>query len=168
MITLHAPDAAEIPPLRARRAAFCRKRGLACEDDSLPADYIFARALALATAHPEAADWLTPRLVIDHAIGAVVGSCLFKYPPRIPPGEIEIAYGIAAAYRNQGYATATVRELLLEAWTDPAIRRVLATVRPENHPSLRVLAKFPFHPDGTESDPDLGPLLRFIHPRPGA
>ena len=76
--------------------------------------------------------------------GLVVGSIGFFGPPQDVDGvlEAEIGYGLVPDARGHGAATEALRGMLLE--TDRLGVRVRAGVRPDNAPSLRVLAKCGF------------------------
>ena len=75
----------------------------------------------------------------------VVGSIGFFGPPQ-PAGdgvpEVEVGYGLVEAARGSGVATEALTALL--GRVDAAGVRVRASVRPENAPSIRVLAKCGF------------------------
>lgn len=53
----------------------------------------------------------------------------------------DIGYAYLPAYRGQGYAVEAGRAVLHDAATRLGLRRVLATTRPENLPSQRVLER---------------------------
>ena len=85
--------------------------------------------------------------------GVVVGSIGFFGPPQDDHGvaETEIGYGLVPDARGHGAATEALRGMLLE--TDRLGVRVRAGVRPDNAPSLRVLAKCGFTElRGTDED----------------
>jgi RimJ/RimL family protein N-acetyltransferase len=90
--------------------------------------------------------------------GEVVGLCGFKHVPT-PAGEVEIGYGMAAARRRRGHATAAVAALIDAARRDPAVRAVLAQTAVDNIASQRVLAKNGFERIGTSHDPEDGELI---------
>ena len=85
--------------------------------------------------------WL---VVVD---SAVVGDCGWKGGPG-PDGEVEVGYGLAAAYRGQGLGTEAVGLLCAWAEEQPGVRRVVAEVLPGNEPSLRLLQRLGFADDG--------------------
>ncbi len=90
--------------------------------------------------------------------GEVVGLCGFKHAPS-PAGQVEIGYGMAAARRGRGHATAAVGALLDVARRDPAVRAVLAQTALDNVASQRVLAKNGFARVGTSHDLEDGELI---------
>jgi [ribosomal protein S5]-alanine N-acetyltransferase len=77
--------------------------------------------------------WGPRHIVCD---GLAVGTIGPFGPPQ--DGEVEVGYGLVEAARGRGLATEALRALLAE--TDAARVRVRAGVRPDNWPSLRVLA----------------------------
>jgi ribosomal-protein-alanine N-acetyltransferase len=63
-------------------------------------------------------------------------------------GYAEIGYGIAEIHHRKGIATAAVRLLVEKAFTQTALRKLLALVHDENRPSCRVLEKLGFQKEG--------------------
>jgi len=102
-------------------------------------------ASMLATGSTEGRDdaW-GPRHIVRAYDGLVVGSVGFFGPPDDMDGtpETEVGYGLVAAARGNGAATEALRALLAE--TDRLGVRIRASVRPDNAPSIRVLAKCGF------------------------
>jgi [ribosomal protein S5]-alanine N-acetyltransferase len=98
---------------------------------------------------PGAARWGS-RLFVAGEPAAVVGWGGFKGPPR--DGAVELGYAIAPERQGRGLATAAVRAMLHEAFSDPAVIAVIAHTLPEPGPSPRVLEKvgFAFAGDVTE------------------
>jgi RimJ/RimL family protein N-acetyltransferase len=74
--------------------------------------------------------------------GVVIGDCGTVGPPE--GGEVEIGYGLAEPYRGRGHGTEIVTALIELLAVRPAVRRVLATVRPDNAPSRRALERAGF------------------------
>jgi RimJ/RimL family protein N-acetyltransferase len=105
-----------------------------------------------------------PRHIVRAADGLVVGSIGFFGPPQEVAGtaEVEVGYGLVEEARGHGAATEALRGLLAE--TDRLRTRVRAGVRPDNAPSIRVLAKCGFTGlRGTDED---GGLV-MVRPLPG-
>ena len=75
-----------------------------------------------------------PRHVVHD--GLAVGSIGLFGPPE--DGEVEVGFGLVEAVRRRGLATEALRGLLDE--TDRVGVRVRASVRPENTPSIKLLA----------------------------
>ena len=90
-----------------------------------------------ATLVREGGTWGPRHIVLDHQAVGCIG---FFGPPE--DGEIEIGYGLVADVRGQGLATEALTAVVAEA--DLLGVRVRACVRPENQPSLRVLASCGF------------------------
>ena len=94
----------------------------------------------------------------------VVGLCGYKGPPTVE-GTVEISYGIAAEYRNRGYATAAAEELVSRAFASQEVRLVLAHTLAEPNPSTTVLAKCGFSWIGEVTDPEDGAVWKWERPR---
>ena len=75
-----------------------------------------------------------PRHVVHD--GLAIGSIGLFGPP--DDGEVEVGYGLVEPLRRRGLATEALRGLLGE--TDRLGIRVRASVRPDNAPSIRLLA----------------------------
>lgn len=112
------------------------------------------RRAAQVHADPLAASWIT-RLVLDPCRGLVVGRAGFHGPPD-EDGRVEIGYAVDPLFRRQGYARAAVTELILWAGREEAVTTVRAAVRPDNTPSWRVLAPWPFTSVGEQWDDEDG------------
>jgi len=82
--------------------------------------------------------------------GVVIGDCGTHSPPD-ERGDVEIGYGLAAAFRGQGYGTELVRGLAAWQLAQPGVRRVTAGVDAANVPSWRALERAGF---GCESEED--------------
>jgi ribosomal-protein-alanine N-acetyltransferase len=98
----------------------------------------------LETVKPAAHSWYTYWLVIlrDDSVG--IGLAGFKGEPDAT-GEVEIGYGIAAAYHNQGYMTEAAAALIGWAFTDSTCRAIVTRkTRKSNAASLRVQHKLGF------------------------
>lgn len=93
-----------------------------------------------AAADPGALTWL-----ITHD-GMVIGECGLKHAPA-PDGSAEIAYGLAAAWRANGYGTEAVGALM--GWLEglAGCRRVVAEVHQTNTASRRLLERLGFSLD---------------------
>jgi RimJ/RimL family protein N-acetyltransferase len=96
-----------------------------------------------------------PRAMVDRA-GVMVGHVGFHLPPRplavaladpsfsgviddAAAGAVEIGYTVFPSSRGRGLATEAVAALTGSAFATGAVGAVVATVLPENRPSLRVL-----------------------------
>lgn len=94
------------------------------------------------------------------ADGAVVGGCGFKDAPH--DGRVEIGYAVAPSCRQQGIATAAVRELVRLAFASGEVHEVLAQINPQNAASARVAHKLAFDACGTVIDNDDEPLVQWL------
>lgn len=65
---------------------------------------------------------------------------------------MEVAYSVDPRYRRQGYARAMLRALLRRAASEPEVRTVRATIRPDNVASLATIAGFGFIEVGEQWD----------------
>ncbi len=95
----------------------------------------------------------------------IVGLCGYKRCPT-PDGEVEIGYGVAAAWRGRGIATRAVAALLDRAAESGAIRRMTAETAVDNIASRRVLERNGFTPIGARHDAEDGPLVQWGRPVP--
>jgi L-amino acid N-acyltransferase YncA len=84
--------------------------------------------------------WYTYWLMAVKTVACGAGLAGFKGEPDAQ-GAVEIGYGIAPAFRRQGYTTDAVQALIAWAFQDPACRTVWADVEKGNVASSRVLAK---------------------------
>jgi len=97
--------------------------------------------------------WCSPFLFVEERVGAVVGSGGFKGLPI--DGRVEIGYGVAAAYRGRGFATAGVHGLLRVAFGEAGVVEAYAETALDNPASRRVVEKLGFRHLGrrpTEAD----------------
>ena len=115
--------------------------------------------ISLLDGRPDNADWLMQAVVMDDA---AIGNAGFKGAPI--DGQVELGYSIAPELRRRGYASEVVRLLLDRAAQDARIDRVIARINPDNAPSLGVVAKAGFVPDGDYVSPRSGLQLQFAHP----
>ena len=95
----------------------------------------------------------------------LVGNGGFAGPPD-SSGSVEIGYEIAPAFRNRGYATAAVREILKYAFSTGEVHRVLAHTLAEPNASNAVLKKAGFEFAGEQANPEVGAVWRWRLARP--
>ncbi|MGI4859605.1 MAG: GNAT family N-acetyltransferase [Janthinobacterium lividum] len=117
--------------------------------DALPPPFVALRALALL---PPGGLPCAPSTfyIVRDGDQLVVGSCGFKHAP--DRGRVEIGYGVAAACRNEGAATAAVAQLLRLAFSREDVTEVLAQIHPANDASARVVRKLAFERGGLVDD----------------
>ena len=90
----------------------------------------------------------------------LVGNCGFKGEPA--RGAVEIGYAIAPEFQRRGYASEAVDALMHHAFSDPAVKRVLAETLPDLVGSIGVLRKARFVRVRGGSEPG---VIRFSHTR---
>lgn len=59
-------------------------------------------------------------------------------------GNVEIGYSVIPSYRGKGYATEFMNALIMRAFSDLRVKRIIAHTTPENKASCRVLEKLGF------------------------
>lgn len=116
--------------------------------------------LARLRAATDANPWEHGFAVLHREHARVIGSAGFKGAPDAD-GVVEIAYGIAPAYQEQGFATEAARALLDFAFADERVGRVRAHTRPQDGPSPGVLRKCGFALLATVEDPEDGTVWRW-------
>jgi ribosomal-protein-alanine N-acetyltransferase len=110
---------------------------------------------------PERLKWPVCAIVLD---GAIVGHIGYHGPPGAnalsAPDAIEVGYTIFPEHRRQGYATEAVRGLLEHA-RGQGIHRFVASVGPQNEPSLALVRRLGFVEVGRHWDDEDGEELEF-------
>jgi len=81
----------------------------------------------------------------------VIGSIGFHGAPD-EQGRLEVGYRIEPAYRRKGYTREAVRALFDWAATEHGIHRFLASIRPDNEPSLALARGLGFERIGEQMD----------------
>jgi RimJ/RimL family protein N-acetyltransferase len=94
----------------------------------------------MAVADPAAHHWYTYWLIIIVRENVGAGLVGFKGAPD-EQGEVEIGYGSAPAFQNQGYMTEAVQALVAWALKQPDCTAVTTWTDQSNQPSIRVLEK---------------------------
>ncbi len=96
---------------------------------------------------PEVEEWLVRAVVLRPDAG-VVGHAGFHGPPGVnalaKPGFIEIGYTVFAPFRGRGYATEAAFALMGWARARDGVEGFVASVAPENEPSLAIVRKLGF------------------------
>ncbi len=69
---------------------------------------------------------------------------------------VEVGYAIDPAYRRNGYARAALAVLLQWAKSDLSIRKVRASIAPDNFASLALVAQYGFVEIGEQWDDEDG------------
>lgn len=107
----------------------------------------FARA-ALAT-DPAYGPWSARLLLLKPSL-QMIGHIRFHTRP--VEDSVEFGYSVFTRWRCQGYATEAARALMRWAAEQHGVKRFVASVRPDNLPSQRVVAKLGFHRVGEQFD----------------
>jgi ribosomal-protein-alanine N-acetyltransferase len=112
---------------------------------------------------PTRAPWLVRAIVVPEN-REMIGHIGFHGPPGInarrEPLAVEVGHTIFPAHRRQGYAGEAVRALL--AWArEQGIDHFIASVSPENEPSLRLVRRLGFAEVGRHWDDEDGEELEF-------
>jgi RimJ/RimL family protein N-acetyltransferase len=134
----------------------------AAETNGLPPPFVAMRSLAQIEAG-KPASWCSPFLIVRTSDQAVMGACGFKDVPC--DGRVEIGYAVSSNYRKQGVATAAVRLLFNLAYQHDSVTELLATIAPENQPSIRVVRTLGFERGGTTIDNEGEELVCWHHRR---
>lgn len=114
--------------------------------------------------HLDEAPWWGHLLVHRQDI-RLIGACGYKGCPT-PEGTVEIGYGIAPGYQNQGLATEAARALIDHAFRQEVVKMVLAHTLAEENASCAVLRKLGFSFAGEVFDIEDGRIWRWELPRP--
>ncbi|KRV51306.1 acetyltransferase [Wenjunlia vitaminophila] len=126
------------------------------------ARWLWRFRLGQMAAAPDHARWMARQAVVGDE-GLVVGHAGFHGPPD-EAGMVEIGYSVAPEFRRQGYARATLTELLRRAAAEPAVTTVRATISPDNAASLATISGFGFVEVGEQWDEEDGLELVFEVP----
>ena len=110
---------------------------------------------------PERLAWPVCAIVRE---GEMVGHIGFHGPPGInarrAPDAVEVGYTVFPEHRRQGIATEAVRALLEHTYAQ-GVGRVIASVSPENEPSLALVRRLGFVEVGRHWDDEDGEELEF-------
>ena len=109
--------------------------------------------LAQLAVDPSIRPWLGRAIVVTDSDGArhVIGSIGFHGPPD-PERRLEVGYSVQPEYRRRGYAIEAVRALFDWAAREHGIRRFVASVSPDNQPSLNLVGQLGFRQVGAQMD----------------
>ena len=113
---------------------------------------------------PDCAKWLVRAIVLRDA-SVMIGHSGFHGPPGLNApgraGALELGYAIFADYRNQGYATEAVTALMEWARAEYGVTGFVASIEPDNAPSLTIVRKLGFVQTGDHWDEEDGLELEF-------
>jgi RimJ/RimL family protein N-acetyltransferase len=102
---------------------------------------------------PTTRRWLGRAMVLADESGdkRVVGSIGFHGPPDAK-GRVEIGYSVDPPHRRQGFAREAIRAMLDWAHREHGITTFIASISPDNEPSLRLASRFGFVQVGEQMD----------------
>ena len=103
--------------------------------------------------------WLARAIVLRGEGRTMIGSVGFHGEPGVNSADagdaVEIGYAILPAYRGRGYAAEAVEALL--GWArGQGLSHFVASVAPDNEPSLAIIRKLGFVRTGEHIDPEDG------------
>ena len=114
---------------------------------------------------PEVEEWLVYALVVPDGDRPMVGHAGFHGPPGRnvvkAAGAVELGYTVFPPYRHQGLAGEAVRALIRWASSERGIRHFVASVGPDNEPSLAIVRRLGFEATGRHWDDEDGEELEF-------
>jgi [ribosomal protein S5]-alanine N-acetyltransferase len=114
---------------------------------------------------PEHGPWLVRAVTLLETGRPMIGHAGFHGKPGVnalkADDAVELGYTVFEDYRGHGYATEAVRALMDWAADEHGIRRFVASVSPENAPSLAVVRKLGFAQVGQHWDEEDGLELEF-------
>ena len=102
---------------------------------------------------PTGRQWLGRAMVLADAKGdrRILGSLGFHGPPDAE-GRAEVGYRVEPEYRRQGYAREAIHALFDWAHEKHGVTRFLASIDPNNEPSLRLARSFGYRKIGEQMD----------------
>jgi RimJ/RimL family protein N-acetyltransferase len=115
-------------------------------EEGVPAELRLSQLAADGSEQP----WLV-RAMVASTRSLVVGSVGFHAPPD-EHGRVEIGYDTVASERRKGYAREGIRALLDWAWATGRARTCVASIGPQNAPSLALVRSLGFRHVGQQID----------------
>ncbi len=93
--------------------------------------------------------------VIDKRDGTFIGFCgLVRSEFAEPPDDAELIYALKKIYWGQGLATEVAKAMVDYGYKSCGLRRIIATINPENSASIKVVNKIGFVFSRNEPDSD--------------
>jgi RimJ/RimL family protein N-acetyltransferase len=98
-------------------------------------------------------EWLGRVMILDDPAGGrhIIGSIGFHGPPDAE-GRAEVGYRVEPEFRRQGYASEAIEALFDWAYRTHGVTRFLASISPNNEPSLNLARQFGFTQVGEQMD----------------
>ena len=164
-------DGMDVPPVQTRRldlvslgpqvlAALLEGRRRDAEESvglTFPADWpgelewLMRLRLDQMEKDPGSQPWLLRAIVLRDPQPQVIGHINFHEPPG-ETGAVEIGYTIEPPFRRKGYATEAVVGMFEWAEKEHGVGRFIASVSPENEPSLGLISNLGFVETGVQRD----------------
>jgi RimJ/RimL family protein N-acetyltransferase len=109
--------------------------------------------------------WLVRAVVLEDSGRRMIGHAGFHGPPGVngveKPRAVELGYTIFPPFRGRGYATEAALALMRWAQEEHEISEFVASVAPDNQPSLSIVRKLGFVETGEQWDEEDGLELVF-------
>jgi [ribosomal protein S5]-alanine N-acetyltransferase len=114
---------------------------------------------------PQAEPWLVRAVILRGPARVMIGHAGFHGPPGVngkqDASAVELGYTIFEPHRGHGYATEAATALMDWAHEEQEIDRFIASVAPDNAPSLAIVKKLGFVQTGEQWDEEDGLELVF-------
>ena len=114
---------------------------------------------------PGSEPWLVRAVILREPVRTMIGHAGFHGQPGVngkkDPDAVELGYTIFESYRGHGYATEAAEALMDWAYSEKQIERFIASISPENAPSLAIVRKLGFVQTGEQWDDEDGLELVF-------
>jgi ribosomal-protein-alanine N-acetyltransferase len=114
---------------------------------------------------PQSQQWLVRAIILPGAVRRMIGHAGFHGAPGVngpkKPDALEIGYTVFPPFRGKGYASEAALALMESARKEHGIRTFIASVSPENEPSLAIVGKLGFAQTGEQWDEEDGLELVF-------
>lgn len=156
MVTLQSLTTSQLTALLRADGATQIAQAVVPRDEEVAPKFLLKLVINKLRQDPGNRFWWAPRLVIFE--NRAVGMIIFKDAPS-PGASVEIGYGITASQQGRGFATAAVKLMLQEAFSEAEIQMVIAHTVPSNWASQRVLEKNGFSRVGSKVDREDGEVL---------
>jgi ribosomal-protein-alanine N-acetyltransferase len=114
---------------------------------------------------PHAEPWLVRAVILREPVRTMIGHAGFHGQPGVnstkDTAAVELGYTIFEPHRGRGYATEAATALMDWAREEKEIARFVASVAPDNAPSLAIVKKLGFVQTGEQWDEEDGLELVF-------